>query len=1596
MTETRDRIRQVYKFLKDAAQLRQKPVRLLSEQPRLFWVDDLPNHPSIHLARPVIGEDSCDYLLRATRPALTRCPSPPEALKAWLNSDLDNPDVPAQVLPSINRTDPEQGTVTIPFESDLARVEAWNAWRVKRNQWADAERPSRQAMGVFEVLYALHAEMEREGEQMELLAADGHLAWQTTSSISGPVSINHPILLKRVEITFDASVPQFLVVDSDREPELYTTLIADLTEVNHASFKHRQDELSEGEYHPFGYEDTDAFLKALAQTLSPLGGQYLDDTSAIGSPGQDLCIWRKPVFVLRKRMLGLSNVIDAILEDLEDRQEFSPALLQIVGEDGKDWQNVGLGDGGEAENGQPHQGCPEEQDILLAREANAEQFEIVKRMDKRGALIVQGPPGTGKTHTIGNLMGHLLAQGKSVLVTSHTAKALRVLKQQVPEDLQPLCVSVLTTDADGRRQMEAAVNAINERMSRDNPETLLRQAEDKRQERAELIHRLNDRKKLLQRAIEGEYRPIQVGGKDYSPAEAARWVAANRQAHGWIPSPVCLGDPLPLTDAELAKLYTTNHLFTADDERDAGYSLPKLDSLPSEAVFTSMVHDYRALIGNSLAFGKEHWGNCSGSSEDLARILGDLEAEFSLKRGEGWQAYAIVAGEAGAHQMQPWEHLVDLIGKTAEAGAEALKHLHFRPELATDTPVVHQLETFRAILNHLAGGGGLGMVTLLTHGEWRKLINTVSVSSGRPDRREHFEALAAFANRAVLRDELGAVWDALIGSHDGPSFASLGAEPELACMPVTHDIRRWIAWYQQAWLPLARRLTDAGLRLQAILDAETRTASPISEYLVIEKVATRILPPILEPDIRRRRLKECEDGFDVYAKNVEALGEHALRGVARRLLDAVRERDADKYVSALEYLRRLYDILPQVRERAALISKLRVSAPAWAEALAARAPGHNVSEPPGSIPHAWAWRQLADELAERDKLDGPELQREIEQIQQTLRQVTTSLIDSQAWGRQLTKVQGQPSIRQALNGWLDTMKRLASTRKPHERQKLMTEARRLIKTSAAAVPAWIMTLSTLAESFDPRKTQFDVVIIDEASQADMSALVALYLGKQVVIVGDNEQVNPEAVGVNQGPLQHLIVTHLGGIPNAHLYDARQSIYDLGRQSFGQAIRLVEHFRCVPEIIEFSNHLSYNGTIRPLRESNSSSLKPACVALRVDGQAKNKVNQVEAKAVVNLVRAMIQHPAYAGKTIGVISLVGEEQAYLIENLIRKQVDPVELENRRVLCGNSASFQGDERDVMILSMIDSPSEDSDDLIRLKGEGAFESIKKRYNVAASRARDQMWVVHSLDPDSNLKPNDIRRQLLKHVADPLSRMRAIEQAEARAESEFERQVLNRLVSQGYRVKPQWKVGYYRIDIVVEGGSRRLAIECDGDRWHPLEKLSEDMERQAVLERLGWVFVRIRGSEFFRDPDGAMEIVFRKLQETEIPPELEAEAEIGPDMNLVDELKELMRANDLDLYEHAGSNPDPTAGTGDTGFELSGLDFSDDEIRLHIESLLKESGFRMHQAVLVRSVAARMGKQRLGRKIKESIEGSIRHLVSTGVLQMLDAHVEMTQRVGH
>jgi arginase family enzyme/very-short-patch-repair endonuclease len=351
-----------------------------------------------------------------------------------------------------------------------------------------------------------------------------------------------------------------------------------------------------------------------------------------------------------------------------------------------------------------------------------------------------------------------------------------------------------------------------------------------------------------------------------------------------------------------------------------------------------------------------------------------------------------------------------------------------------------------------------------------------------------------------------------------------------------------------------------------------------------------------------------------------------------------------------------------------------------------------------------------------------------------------------------------------------------------------------------------------------------------------------------------------------GTVSGLIHSHLGDVPSAEHFDPESSLYDHAVRRSPERILLTEHFRCVPQIIEFSSRHYYDGKIMPLR-ADRPSLAPIRTVFLADGVRQplanfGDVNLAEAEALVAQVAAIVRDPDYAGKTLGVISLLSTSgQAGLLITMLRAEIGEDEIQARRLRVGDAYTFQGDERDVVLVSMVVS---DNDPRVAAFTKREYH---RRINVAASRARDQLWIFHSVRAQS-LLADDARSLLLTYALNLTPAEEAADLA-VRCESDFERDVLKRLTARGYRPIPQFRIGAYRIDFVLNApDGRRLAIECDGDSYHGPEQWESDMRRQAVLERVGnCVFVRIRGSIFAREPEAAMRPVWQRIDELGITP---------------------------------------------------------------------------------------------------------------------------------
>src|SRR3954462_13901141 len=583
----RERISRVFRYLKALNEHRNPGKRDLSEQPWTVWFRDLPDHSSIQrrMSNGHQHDEDADFILKVGRPTFTQPPQPPLPIVDWLEGDWEDPESEITVVEAR-----PNGAEPTRFDAEPRRVEAYERWRTQHQSWSATERPARKAMKVFEQLYELYGRIEREAEHIELVLGDGILSWKKLEG-----SIYHPVLLQRIQLAFNPGVPEFTLIETGKEVELYSALFRSMPDIEPKLMARCREDLDRGGFHPLGGNDTLEFLKRFVVQLSPRG-QFAE-----GPPekeAEDPKIGRAPVLFLRTRTLGYATAIEGTLDDLSSRQDLPLALLKIVGLDPPPNDDV------QAETYEPGD---EPEEGLLSKPANPEQIRIAVRLERQGCVLVQGPPGTGKTHTIANLIGHLLAQGQSVLVTSHTTKALRVLRDHVVEKLRPLTVSVLESDIESRNQLEASVSTIIERLTTGNPKKLEAEAEQLAAERKEMLGRLRKLRQEMFEARTDEVRDVVFLKTKLSPTEAARKVAAEAQAHAWMPGPIQPGAALPLTAAEIQKLHASTEELSREDESELARPLPDLVALLSPEDFEKLAAEHAQLAKASRTYRKELW-----------------------------------------------------------------------------------------------------------------------------------------------------------------------------------------------------------------------------------------------------------------------------------------------------------------------------------------------------------------------------------------------------------------------------------------------------------------------------------------------------------------------------------------------------------------------------------------------------------------------------------------------------------------------------------------------------------------------------------------------------------------------------------------------------------------------------------------------------------------------------------------------------------------------------------------------------------------------------------------------------------------------------
>ncbi len=1494
--EVKRRLLELVEYVEELVKQAERPIFALREYKNiLFYEADLKGQIGVH--HDLQDEDGPIWL-KIDRLKRVDPPTVPEPIREWVTVNRDPFREPVvetprletmykddaaklvargvvakdDVQPTLKSGQPRDHVDVVMrlerFEDAKAAVEHYigGSWR----EWAEAEKPRRRTIAIYAAFFSLQQGMQSDPEHpSEVVWGIGVSRWKVNGT-----DIDHPLIEQLVEIDIEsrdgairirprAVDPQlalrpFFELDNDGAPRVL--------EFAKEFFGQAADDR---EFSPFRLDTFTLILRQAATHLDTRGVYYPDQVRditdrTVPAASENLIVSDTWAIYARQRsgnvLLGDLGRLKAAVDKSEElplstqrlvtepsgaRPE--PTPLIDIGSPGAE----GASDKGHTTTGE---GSEEPEDFFFPKPFNEEQIAIIKHLETADGMVVQGPPGTGKTHTIANIICHCLATGKRVLVTSKAAEPLAEVRNHIPEGIRDLVISLLSTEREGLRQLEQAVRVLSNTAVQFDQDQLRREIVAGQRRVAELRAKIDKIDRELRTWAEKHLTKIALGKEKSEdglmPAELAQGLVREQDQHVW------LRDQLDL-EANFDPLFGEEDVAAARRARKAvgvdlaylGRALPSIADLADAVTVAALHQDLVAASNLEQRIADETLPVLSVTAPDAATRAEALlipiqqtieffdataDKRWLARLFELWWRNGLDAGDT-----RLFRELIPAMSAIADRRPDILRNAvrgpqgwHSHPEVADAVErAVRGKRPFRVI--------SVGKT------EARALVQQIEVQGRRPESTEDWKKVAAYLAWRRKISEFISRWTAITDEFKLPPLEDHGDRTGKWIADTSNLVskaRRILKEHGPRISSEVKELFPCGIEASAILVSKANAVAA-AEAIKLNLSKIRLAGSRATRANLIKRLAVCSGAV------VQQLSSFIEKDLGCPVLNA--QQVADRWEALCRELTRNHNLTPYLAEVERVADLIHQSGGiTWAQQLRTQ-PAGDTDDPltPGAWRESWQWARVSGYLR---RIDGRGRIRHLSQLrleyEDDRRKTFAEVVKLRTYlglKRNLTD-----RIQAALVMFTQALSDLG-TGKGIRAPRFRRFAREAMERCYSAVPCWIMPTWRVSEHLPAEIGSFHLVIVDEASQSSVEALPALVRGQKLLIVGDDRQVSPTAAFVEERRILQLRHNYLKEQPFAQLLLPGSSLYALANAVFpGTRIMLREHFRCVEPIIRFSFQF-YPEPILPLRiPKPSERLDPPLIDVLLPHGRKDrrKINRVEAEAIVAEIETLMKDPVYANRTMGVVSLIGAQQAHFIQQLLLERVGEEAFLRHKIACGDSATFQGKERDIMFVSMVDGP-----------GESARTSqvYQQRFNVALSRARDRMYIFRSIAEDTLKNPEDLRLKVVRHFREPMSKVQqSVGDLIDRCESGFERDVFTRLTDPalGYCVTPQVGVGSWRIDLVVEGNDdRRLAVELDGDKSHPPEKWLDDMIRQRAMERMGWRFWRCWASSFALDPKGCM-----------------------------------------------------------------------------------------------------------------------------------------------
>ncbi|WP_044641230.1 AAA domain-containing protein [Risungbinella massiliensis] len=1418
MSQIRNRLSRVFEYLREVKGSGVDIVRDLKKFEGVWWQTDLHHIRGVSLG---YNQELDGAWMTVQRPFIPVPPALPEELEEWIPEWSDPEKIPEPLKQVGDRHFADE-----PILKEMLDEWIGTVW----SPWADDAKVHWRTKRVYDELFSFYHQLVEEEEEKEIAWGHGLLTWKVEDW-----EIQRHLLVTPLEIDFDSDTGVFRLTPK----AIGTTVETDmLSQVHFSNAKKLHETIEEMDLSLNARQEKEIapFLQKVIHLISP-DGQYYSTEEPYIEMWESPRISYTPALFIRKatRQIWVEE-IEQTGKALENGLEIPSHIARLVSTDEEEILEESL---------PPEDWSSWAEDVLYPMPSNSAQRQVLERLAKSDGVVVQGAPGTGKSHTIVNVAAHLLAHGKRVLITSEKERSLEVLTEMIPEELRPLCVRMIGGDQKAVKELEHAIRFISEGLEVKRIDQLKNQAAQTQVERIQVKAELEEIESLLEACALLEHEEMLFSGQAFTAVSATKWLQ-DHPDHNWFPDRIMTQEGFPLTHEEQKEFSKLLQRFSQSDFSNLLLKRPSPSEIPTPNAFRSIVQELHQVEEQYSQSERtiNDWNTNQNIAHLLPSALHSVEQaiqELHVLTQYEWQL-AILKDET---LQERWRTLLVDFREKSEL-LQVIEHnlLEYEFTLPTQPAISQMKQDVQMVLERMRREKRVGrFFRQVIARKTAYLFRDCLVNNKPPETIEEFEVLAQQLDRLELRHRVVLKWNRLMQSLNGPSLEMDHPQLTMVLDELLQQVEYLLSWQEQIIQPLLPVVQSLGIPVVDWFNVEWH--QQLHQGLKALELATQ-----------RERLQQAFHQLHQKLLTGQIMPQtHPIWG---ELLEACQLGDVDKWSQLYKELAELEKAEPAYRKFQEYLDLLKESAPSWLATVLEQSSRGEVVTIPMDIEQAWMYSQLTY-YVEKVPHSGElrHLEKRYHELQNKEEKLVRKLISYSAWVELLEKT--TEVEKRSLITWLQLMRKINAGSGKHMEQ-YRQEAKKELKNCKNAVPIWIMPVQKVMENFYLDDQPFDLIIVDESSQSSLFSLSLLLRSRKFMVVGDENQISPDT-----DLLEHfnrdLMTRYLYDIPQATQLDTSVSLYDTASRIFQEKAILKEHFRSVPPIFSFNNQLMYGEEIialRPLEKNRLPGRAMQSVYVPNLKHTDPRGNKQEAEAIIEHIRKMLQDPLYDQKTIGIISLENGEQVNYLDSLIKQHFSEKEILERRLVVGDSYRFQGDERDVILLSMVQSEKP-------TKALTSEEHLRY-YNVAISRARDQVILFHSLLIDDFPK-GCVRRILLEQC---------LEQEEQQTigleklESNLEREIYQILTEKDYKVASKVKVGWEAgmIDLLVQGKDNVLAIQIEGDStWNGLAAWRDDLKQQRVLERIGWNFYRLYASRYAQNPEEIISALQERLLELGIEP---------------------------------------------------------------------------------------------------------------------------------